>query len=135
MGEFPAWFPEGCPQGASEVTAILFHGCETNPSTEEDFTPHARSQVPRKKERARRAGCMAYGLSMWTSEEDAHHAQELFRYAARWHIFRGEVTPNDGRLAPTPARNQSAHHTFWSYDGVNLMVKFALAFPPIAGRA
>ncbi|WCT73108.1 hypothetical protein PQ455_15985 [Sphingomonas naphthae] len=135
MGEFPEWFPNGCPHDAAEVNTTLYHGCETDPASQEDFTPHARSDLPRKQAMARAGGCMAFGLSVWTSEADATHAQELFRYAARWHIFRGDVTEDDGQLAPTPTANQPSHHTFWAYDGIDLMGKFVPALPPLAGGA
>ena len=133
MGEFPDWIPNGCPENANEVTTAVYHGCNTNPATEEDFIPHARSAQPRKQAMARNGGCLAFGLSVWATDADARHAQELFLYAARWHIFLGNVSPDDGRLAPTPTTNQSAHHTFWAYDGVDLMAKFAPAWPPVAG--
>lgn len=135
MGDFPDWFPDGCPHDAQEAETTLFHGCETNPPTGEDFTPHARSERPRKQAMARNGGCLAYGLSVWTSEEEAIHAQELFNYAARWHIFSGDVTADDGLLAPTPTNNQPSHHTFWAYDGVDLMGKFEPALPPLVGGA
>lgn len=133
MGKFPNWFPSGCPHNAKEVDTTLYHGCESNPATQEDFIPHARSARPRKQAMARNGGCMAFGLSVWATEADARHAQELFPYAARWHIFRGDVKPEDGRIAPTPTASQPAHHTFWAYDGVDLMVKFLPAWPPAAG--
>lgn len=76
---------------------------------------------------------MAFGLSVWTSEADAAHAQKLFRYAARWHIFMGNVTEDDGQLAPTPTSNQPSHHTFWAYDGIDLKEKFVPALPPLVG--
>jgi hypothetical protein len=132
MGEFPDTFPEGCPANAEEVETVIFHGCETDPASDEDFTPHAQSNLPRKQSMARRGGCMAHGLSVWVSEEDALHAQKLFNYAARWHIFRAEVTPDDGRLAPTPTHAQQAHHTFWAYEGIELKPKFVVALPPMA---
>lgn len=135
MGEFPDWFPDGCPNDAVEANATLYRGCETNPPTNEDFTPHARSEVPRKRHMARGAACMGYGLSVWISQADARHAQELFPWAARWHIFSGDVTPDDGQLAATGTRQQPAHHSFWAYDGVELSVKFESALPPLVAGA
>ena len=78
MGEFPDCFPDGCPDDAVEANATLFRGCETNPASAEDFTPHACSEVPRKRRMARSRPCIGYGLSVWVSEGDARHAQELF---------------------------------------------------------
>ena len=76
---------------------------------------------------------MSFGLSVWVSADDARHAQELFRWAAKWHIFRGDVTPDDGQLAATETQNQPAHHSFWVYDGIDLKGKFEPALPPLAG--
>ena len=64
MGEFPGWFPNGCPQDAAEVNSTLYHGCVTNPATDEDFTPHARSEERRKQAMARDGGCMGFGGSV-----------------------------------------------------------------------
>lgn len=133
MGKFPAWIPEGCPQEATEVNATLYRGCETNPPTPEDFTPHARSNLPRKQRMARDGSCLGFGLSVWVSEADAKHAQELFPWAGRWHIFKGNVSQGDGRLAPTGTRQQPGHHSFWVYQGINLMIKFSPALPPMTG--
>ena len=135
MGDFPAWFPEGCPHDAVETNAAIFRGCESNPATAEDFTPHARSAVRRKQRMAEGGSCLGFGLSVWVSEGDARHAQELFNWAAKWHIFRGEVSPDDGQLAATGTRNPPAHHSFWVYDGIDLTGKFEPALPPMAGGA
>lgn len=131
-GKFPPAFPAGCPKGGAEVEGDLYHGCESNPATPEDFTPHAMSSRPRKQAMAKTGGCIAWGLSVWVSEDDARHAQELFPlWAAKWHIFKGRVTAVDGQLAHTPTNQQSNHHTFWCYDGVDLLPRFVPALPPL----
>jgi len=131
MGKFPHWYPKGCPTEGDEVAETLYHGCVTNPATAEDFTPFAASADRRKQNMAKSNPCMGSGLSVWRSAGDALHAQELFDYAARWFIFKGDVVESDGKLAPTPTRDQPAHHTFWAYEGVDLRAKFSPALPPM----
>ena len=45
------------------------------------------------------------------------------RWLPRKFIFKGQITPSDGRLAQTGA---PPHHTFWAYDGVDLISRFTL---------
>ena len=134
-GKFPGSFPDGCPTDGAQVDATIFRGCEENPPSDEDFTPHALSAVSKKKKRGERAGCAGWGLSVWVSEEDAKHAQELFDWAARWHIFKGDVTADDGKLAPTPSNSQANHHTFWCFEGVCLKDRFIHVLPPYEGAS
>ena len=61
--------------------------------------------------------------------------KNCFLGAARWYIFRGEVTPDDGQLAATGTQQQPAHHSFWAYDGVDIRGRFAPVLPPMAGGA
>jgi hypothetical protein len=133
MGKFPSTFPDGCPVNAEPVTATLYHGCEGDEATEEDFTPYAMSSDDSKQKRATKAGCLGWGLSCWKSAVAARHAQELFLWAAKWHIFKGDVTPDDGELAHTPSGNQPEHQTFWCYEGVSLRERFTKAWPPNEG--
>lgn len=135
MGKFPSSFPEGCPSNAEEMKATLYHGCTNNPSTDQDFVPFAYSTDNKKRERAKRIGCNGWGISCWTSERTARHTQELFSWAAKWHIFKADVTPDDGKLAHTPSGNQAEHYTFWCYEGVQLRDRFTWAWPPHKGSA
>ena len=124
MGKFPSDFPNGCPVGAKVVDAQLFHGCKAQIATDEDFAPFAQSNDQYKRARAEKAGCNGWGISVWTTEAAARHAQQLFPdWAGRWHMFRGDVTPDLGQLKPTPSSNQPEHHTFWCFDGVMLREK------------
>ncbi|MEZ7137897.1 hypothetical protein [Komagataeibacter sp. SM21] len=130
MPKFPDSFPKGCPSIGQAVNKKIYHGCEGNPSTQEDFTPFASSSNPRKQKLALQNPCNASGISCWISKEAAQHAQEIFQWAARWHIFVGDVSPNEGQLAHTPSSNQSEHYTFWCYEGVNLQSLFSLSWGP-----
>ncbi len=133
MSEFPEWMPTGCPEGASEAETTLYRACESNPPSEEDLTPHARSSTLRKKKQAASAGCIGYALSVWLSEKDAMHAQKLFpTLGAKWHIFKAEVTNEDGQLEATPSKPQPGHHSYWPYKGVDLKPRLAIALPPLA---
>lgn len=127
---FPSSFPPGCPCGATGRDITIYHGCESNPATDEDFTPFANSQSENKRKRALKKGCNGWGISCWIDEKAARHAQELFDWAARWHIFKGDITAADGQIAHTPSRNQNDHYTFWCYEGVNLCARFTWAWAP-----
>jgi hypothetical protein len=136
MSKFPGDFPDNCPFDADVANATLFHGCGDQTATDEDFAPFARSADEKKRQRAKRAGCNGWGISVWTTERAARHAQELFPdWMGKWHIFKGDVTPDDGQLKLTPSRNQAEHYTFWSFEGVTLRERFVRAWPPYEGAA
>ena len=135
MGKFPTGFPDDCPSAADAVTMTLYHGCETGISSEEDFTPYALSSDDGKRKRGKRAGCIGWGLSVWASEEAARHAQRLFpALHGKRHIFKGDVTPADGRLKATPTKHDPSHHTFWCFEGISLRARFAWAWDPYEGH-
>lgn len=130
MTTFPGAFPTHCPTNAAHINAPIYRGCETNPSTAEDFVPHPMSQKPRKLKRCDPKDCNHWGLSVWVRLEDALHAQVLFDWAAKWHIFEGTVSDSDGEIRQTPAR-LPGHHTFWCYEGVFLQPKFSCIAPAL----
>lgn len=71
--------------------------------------------------------CSHWGLSVWTDENDARHAIELFpETMENWRIARGTVNHNDGVLLGTPSKKQPEHHTFWKSFGLNIAGKFSL---------
>lgn len=111
-----------------KVNATLYRACDTDPPTAEDFTSHVESALPRKKKRADAKKCNHWGLSVWTSEEAAAHAQKLFDWLKPKHIFFAEVTAEDGKLAQT---GKPEHYTFWPFSGINLVGRFRLALPPV----
>lgn len=124
--------PDGCPQGAVEADLTIYRGCESNPPSYEDLTPHACSTKPRKQKLAEGKGCVGFALSVWITEEAATHAQKLFpRLGAKWHIFAAKVSKKDGQLAATPTGAQPGHHSYWPYKGVDLKPRLTLALPPL----
>ena len=128
MPDFPDDLPGDCPCDAEEVACTIWHGCEEDPASEEDFKPFARSDDEDKRLRATKQGCNAYGISCWRDAAAAKHAQELFEWARRWHIFQGKVTESDGQLKATPSNNQPDHYTFWTYKNVDLRPRFSGAW-------
>jgi hypothetical protein len=128
MGVYTQPLPPCCPPAeAVEVNAKLLRACDSDPPTDEDFTSHVESALPRKKKRANPEKCNHWGLSVWISEEAAAHAQSLFEWLKRKYLFSGELTPEDGKLAQT---GKPDHHTFWPYSGVDLIGRFRLVRPP-----
>lgn len=128
--KFPPCFPDDCPAIGQAINATIFHGCEYDPPNGDDFVPFACSSDANKRKRAARKGCNGWGISCWVSEDDARHTQSLFGWAARWYIFRGDVTPKDGKLAHTPSQNQEEHYTFWCFEGVSIKQRFTCVLPP-----
>lgn len=132
-GTFPTTFPANCPAIGQPVDATIYHGCIHSPPDGDDFVPFAYSNDAGRRERAAKRGCDAWGISCWKDEAAALHAQKAFGWAAKWHIYKGDVTQKDGKLAHTPSGNQAEHHTFWCYDGVSIKERFTRALPPYHG--
>jgi hypothetical protein len=120
MPSFLSGTPDYCPgESAVESEAVLYRACDTIPPTPEDVTSHAHSKLPRKSKRANPEHCNSWGLSVWVSTEDVHHAMKLHdKWLPKKHIHKFEVANPDGRLAQT---GTPPHHTFWPYDGVDLL--------------
>lgn len=125
MPKFPFGTPDYCPGDAAvESDVVLFRACDTDPPTAEDVTSHAHSQLARKNRKARRDACISWGLSVWVSTNDVHHAMTLHgKWLLKKHIHKFAVSKPDGRLAQT---GSPPHHTFWPYDGVDLLPRLEL---------
>lgn len=126
MPSFPQGTPNYCPgDSAVESDAVLFRACDSIPPTSEDVTSHAHSQLPRKSSKAKPAECVSWGLSVWVSTDDVRHAMTLHeKWLPKKHIHKFVVTKPDGRLAQT---GTLPHHTFWPYDGVDLLSRLVPA--------
>lgn len=125
MPRFQQGTPNYCPgDSAAERDAVLFRACDTAPPTAEDVTSHAHSQLPRKNKRAKLEACNSWGLSVWVSTDDVHHAMTLHKkWLPKKHIHKFAVSKPDGKLAQT---GSPPHHTFWPYDGVDLLSRLEL---------
>jgi len=125
MPSFLSGTPDFCPGDlAVEIEAVLFRACDTAPPTPEDVTSHAHSKLARKFKRADPNSCNSWGLSVWVSTDDVHHAMKLHeKWLPRKYIHKFEVVISDGRLAQT---GTPPHHTFWPYDGVDLLSRLEL---------
>jgi hypothetical protein len=77
-----------------------------------------------------RSDCLAWGLSVWLTEEDVKHALSVFAFMRKWHIFRGEIKKSDGTMLHTESAGQPNHHTFWKKSSVDLTSRFTLAMAP-----
>lgn len=129
MGVYSQRLPPNCPpMEAAEVNATLFRACDSDPPTNEDFTSHVESHLPRKRNRADPKKCAHWGLSVWASKDAATHAQQLFDWLKPKYIFSGDVVPKDGNLAQT---GKPEHYTFWAYSEVDLISRFQVSLPPI----
>lgn len=109
------------PVEAKPVKCELFRGIPELPMTEEHFMAHPEVGKPCNPKK-----CTHWGLSVWTHEDDALHALELFPSMENWRIARGTVSHNDGVLLGTPNKRQPEHHTFWKSFGLSIVGKFSL---------
>lgn len=125
MSSFLSGTPDYCPgDSAVESEAVLYRACDTIPPTAEDVTSHAHSSLPRKANRANPKRCESWGLSVWVSPDDVDHAMKLHeKWLPKKHIHKFAVSAPDGRLAQT---GTPPHHTFWPYDGVDLLSRLEL---------
>ena len=86
---YRAELPAHCPgEEAFEQEASLFRVCRENPPCEEDFRPHNESNVPEKQRKADPDNCKAWGLSVWTSEDEIVHARtHVMPWMKRQYVF------------------------------------------------
>jgi hypothetical protein len=118
-----------CPPGNAEAKdATFFRACDNDPPTEEDFTSHVQSRLPRKRKKAKPDICEHWGLSGWISHEDAVHAQQIFDWLKSKYIFRANIQSSEGRVMQT---GKPPHHTFWPCNGVDLLGRAEIALPPV----
>lgn len=112
---FPAYFPEGCPpDNATDEEELLFRLCKTDIPAAEDFLTFY--QISPEKYTGK---ILAYGLSVFPSEEDCDHAR---RKSPRLRLFQGiaygRTDASKGKTLSTPTKNHPAHITWWIYEGV-----------------
>ena len=126
---YRAELPAHCPgEEAFEQEASLFRVCRENPPCEEDFRPHNESNVPEKQRKADPDNCKAWGLSVWTSEDEIVHARtHVMPWMKRQYVFRSDVANDEGRLS---VAGENGHHTYWPYEATDLRTRAQLFLTP-----
>ncbi|MEQ5801950.1 hypothetical protein [Halomonas sp. H10-9-1] len=119
-------FPDGCPDGcppsdAEDANGQVYRVCRANPPVAKDFASHVELGKVRGGDE-----CMRCGLSVFRNEADARQLTKLFPKLGKW-VFSGRLTPEAGKIKPTPARQRPSHTTWWPYAGVDR----AAAFQPV----
>jgi hypothetical protein len=129
MPEFDPQYPKNCPPvNAQLASGVIFRGIRTPPVSEKDF----RSWVEKRIRQCDLRNCQHWGLSIWTSEADASHAQNLFpSLFGRMYVAAGSVTEIDGKIARTPRDDHPQHHTFWKARDVLLAERFQIVLKPL----
>lgn len=64
-----------------------------------------------------RSCCMYHGISVLRSLGDAIHQRNLFPKLGKI-IAKANLEPTHGKPAPTPARRNPGHHTWWPFEDV-----------------
>jgi|SRR5580704_13894982 hypothetical protein len=132
MPTFDPKYPKDCPpMNAQLANGVVFRGIKKTPISEKDFFSWVEKKIPQGDP----TKCDHWGLSIWMSEADAFHAQNLFpSLFGKWHVAAGNVTGQDGKVALTPHNNYPQHHTFWKAKDVALAARFKIVLKPLAAE-
>lgn len=121
MTNFSKSWPADCPPiNAEDAQGVVYRVCREDPPTISDFQSHV--------ELGKMSGgdsCMRCGLSVFRDPVEARHLTELFPKLGRL-VFRGELTVQQGKIKPTPARSRPSHTTWWPYEGIDRAALFKL---------
>lgn len=122
MAGFPKHWPDTCPPPDAEpASGAVYRICRENPPAVEDFQSHAELGKTSKGNE-----CIRHGLSVFRNPSEARHLTELFPKLGKL-IFRGELTPEHGKLKTTPARTRPSHVTWWPFEKVERAAAFTIS--------
>jgi hypothetical protein len=85
--------PDCPPKEANPINGSIWRGVKELPLGENDFLSYAELELPNSDKQ----NCDHWGLSVWISEADVHHARGLHRYMRRWHVASGKVDRTTAR--------------------------------------
>lgn len=121
MAGYPPDWPAHCPPSdAEDASGMVYRVCKETPPSQRDFQSH--------QELGKRSSgdpCMRYGLSVFRDLAEARHLTVLFPQLGSM-VFRGELTPEQGKIKHTPAKQRPSHTTWWPYEGVDRAASFKL---------
>jgi hypothetical protein len=106
---WPSFFPENCPpNGATDASLEVFRLVQSNPPSTHDFQPYAQL-FPDKHG----GDCKASGLSVFSVKEEAFRLSRRVPAIGRF-VAVAKLTPEQGKLMPTPNPSNKSHHTWWA---------------------
>lgn len=112
---FPDGWPENCPPlDAVDADAMVFRTVASDPPSEKDFLSFVEEG---KKITQPQKICVAHGISVMRTLEDARHHREFLRWK-KGHIAQGKLIPAHGKLKSTHSGRFPSHLTWWCYRDV-----------------
>lgn len=117
---WPSFFPQQCPPAdAKDASGEVFRFVSSDPPSARDFESWAQSN-PKKW----MGNCKASGLSVFTARADLARMVKRVRGLTRGKLIaRANLTPEAGKLKPTP-NNGNSHHTWWAPAGFDHAAAF-----------
>jgi hypothetical protein len=117
---WPDYFPEDCPPDfAEDANLEAYRLVDQDPPSEDDFIPHKLLYPDRRYPDE----CKACGLSVFTEINDFIELQRRVPALRGSLISVGNLTPEMGKILPTPYRGNS-HHSWWIPDGMLVAKSF-----------
>lgn len=127
--EFCENLPAACPPvDAVPVQGDVYRGCRTADLSDQDFLSFGELRSARHDPSL----CAVWGLSVWVSQEAVEFARANMPYVRKWHIHRGNLSPEHGVIIATPSAQQPEHHTFWKDRNQSVAALFELYLEPEA---
>ena len=122
-------YPPGCPPAVAEpADGVVYRATNHDPPDDEDFLSwEEMGRSPRHS--TPKALCQSRGLSVFRSLADARHYLSVFPGVNRF-ISVGVLTPDHGRIKPTPSRDRPTHTTWWCGAGVDRKIGFSVLPEP-----
>jgi hypothetical protein len=122
---WPSFFPPNCPPSESKEASVeVFRLVSSAPPSVSDFESWAQMH-PKKW----MGDCKASGLSVFTAKSDVLRMVRRVRgivqgeSAPEGLIASADLTPEAGKLMPTP-RDGNSHHTWWAPAGFDHAAAF-----------
>jgi hypothetical protein len=117
---FPNTWPGDCPpQEALDAEGDVFRIVNNDPPIADDLASHFETgKLPKAP------ACLRCGLSVFREVRDAVHQQLLIPKLGQW-IAKATLKAEHGKTKLTNGK-QPTHTTWWTYDGVNRAILFAV---------
>jgi hypothetical protein len=129
VGSYNLSLPGGQPPSdATPVNGEIWRGIKKPPLSSHDFL----SEAEKKNPKADLSDPEWWGLSVWTSKEQADQGRGLFRYMEKWHIACGTPSITDcGVIKATPREQNPFHYTWWKTVEYDATPDFQIVLAPL----
>lgn len=107
---WPDHYPDSCPPSDAQTPAGRYFRLAESDVLGPGFL---RSQWERMPERRFDDACMARGLSLYASAEEARRLQRRFPLMSTWRLVSADMGGAEGVMKPTPSVSEKSHNTWW----------------------